>query len=97
MKKVLFTLIGFLACTSAHAREPTIKLSEPQLWEALYNGEYSLAHKMVLCRPSKETNDEILSLVMMHYLRYREGDEEVLDLFHHIDSMVEGYYIHKSY
>lgn len=93
MKKIICTVFAFLACTSAHAQEEQFKLSEPQLWETLYYGNHSLGHKMVLSRPIKETNDDILSLVMLNYLMYREGRGEALDFFKQLDLVIEHHYI----
>ena len=95
MKKLLLTAILAIGSISAHANE--IEISEPLLWENLYSGQFSLSHKLVLTRPCKSTNDEILGQFMMAYLSYRMGEmKQAESIFKGIDSYVEYHYLRES-
>ncbi len=87
----------FLALNSAQAaRAEHLEISEPQLWQMLYAGEFTLPWKMVLCRDNKSTNDELLGQFMMAYLYYRQGGPDkmhkVENIFKGVDSYVRHFY-----
>lgn len=80
-----------LACISAYASE--IEISEPRLWEGLYAADFSLSHKMILCRPSNSTNEALMSQFMTAYLFYRLGDMKGVEtILNGVDSYVSTHY-----
>lgn len=91
MKKILISAILSLICVNAQANE--IEISEPRLWEGLYFGDFSLSHKMLLCRPTNNTNDAIMSQFMAAYLFYRMDDMEGVEaILKGVDSYVSTHY-----
>ena len=90
MKAFLCCILASFSCLSLSAQE----ISEPQLWNVLSSGNFSLGHKMVLTRPSSSTNDEILSQFMMAYLYFKMGKsvEEIVDVIRGVDYYVGHIY-----
>jgi len=90
MKAFLCCILTSFCCFNLTAEQ----ISEPELWPVLYQGHWSLGHKMILNRKISSTNDEILSQIMMAYLKYKSGDQKAaIQLFQEIDQYVEHYYI----
>jgi len=69
MKKI-FTLL--LATTSISGYATTDEI----MWQSAYEGDYSLAHKLMLTRQSEGINDDLLNLFFMAYVCYKTGCEE---------------------
>lgn len=95
MSKYVLSL-ALILCSffGAKAFAEDIQLTEPQLWEVLHSGDWSLSQKMVLVRPINSTNDQLMSTFMLAYARYRSGNEnEALQLLKSIDGYVETVYL----
>lgn len=87
-------LIPCLLMCKAVLHADALEVSDPDLWTVLYRGEYSLGHKMILCRPALSTNDELFNQFMMAYLSYKANDLENAEvMFIGIDQYVEHFYI----
>lgn len=98
MKMILALILFCMTCFSLQACDCESKLSEPLLWKMLYQGNSSLAHKLVLTRKTTTSNDEIMSQFMMAYLFYRSGqNQEIVPIFKGIDSYIEyNYKVNKN-
>ena len=60
------------------------------MWEKAYNGELSIAHKLLLTRDGDSFNDELLNQFVMAYAYYRVGEREGMEaIFKGIDSYIE--------
>ena len=94
-KYILGLAFALCSLTGLHASETP--LSEPQLWQVLYEGDWSMSHKMVLTRPINSTNDQIMSTFMLAYAKYRCGHEqEALNLLKSVDTYIESVYLSNS-
>lgn len=91
MKKILALLFCCGFCAALPATES--KISEPELWNVLRSGDFSLSHKMVLARKIENTNDAIMSQFMMAYSFYKNGQtDEMMNCLEGIDNYLEHYY-----
>lgn len=96
-KYILSLALALCSLTGLHASHVNAPISEPQLWQVLYQGNWSLSHKMVLTRPINSTNDQIMSSFMLAYAKYRSGDEqEALNILKSVDNYIESVYLPNS-
>jgi hypothetical protein len=83
MKKIL-TLLLTITSISAHAS------TEEIMWQSAYEGDYELAHKLMLTRESEDINDDLFKLFFMAYVCYKTGCEEDPTLvFKAVDQYIE--------
>ncbi len=81
-------ILPMLACLFCSAPKPT--LSNAELLAEIYEGNFSLAHKVLLTHKSISDEDELFHRFIMAYFQYKLGYLENIEItFEEIDRFLE--------